>query len=292
VLDHEDGDAELRADIADPELHVPRFLRGQPGSWLVQKDDPGLHGERPTDFHHLAGAVREPGDPLFAGSVQIEEVDDPSENVVSILVAEFERIGLDREVMRERLEDALRADRLDYENPALESLAVLFPEHIMLRQAWSEILRLLATGGDSGGPGVRAQSYFAVAYAATESSEVLAQIKRDLNRLTNAEHTYFENLFTRHATQRLRRDPIAASIVRQAVLDHELSDSLSAQLASLLVESVGQDEDLLNEVERRVLALSEAKLAPVVRDHVTSATVPVRTIFTRIADASLDARSN
>jgi len=222
----------------------------------------------------------------------LEEVDDPSENLVSILVAEFERIGLDREVMRERLEDALRADRLDYENPALESLAVLFPEHIMLRQAWSEILRLLATGGDSGGPGVRAQSYFAVAYAATESSEVLAQIKRDLNRLTNAEHTYFENLFTRHATQRLRRDPIAASIVRQAVLDHELSDSLSAQLASLLVESVGQDEDLLNEVERRVLALSEAKLAPVVRDHVTSATVPVRTIFTRIADASLDARSN
>ena len=222
----------------------------------------------------------------------LEEVDDPRDNLVSILVAEFERIGLDREVMRERLEDALRADRLDYENPALESLAVLFPEHTMLRQAWSEILRLLATGRDNGGPGVRAQSYFAIAYAATDSSEILAQIEGDLNRLANAEHPYFDNLFARHVTQRLRRDPVAANIVRQAVLDHELSDLLSAQLAALLAESVGLDEDLLNEVERRVLAQSEAKLAPVVRDHVTSTTVSVRTIFTRIADASLDLRSN
>ena len=104
----------------------------------------------------------------------------------------------------------------------------------------------------------------------------------DLNRLANIGHTYFGNLFTRHVTQRLRRDPIAANIVREFVMDPELSDSRAAQLASLLAESVGLDDALLNEVERRVLAQREASLAPVVRDHATSATVSVRTIFTRV----------
>lgn len=222
----------------------------------------------------------------------LEEVDDPSENLVSILAAEFQRIGLDREAVRERLENTLQGNRLDYENPALESLAVLFPEHTMMRQAWSEILELLATGPGGGGPGVRAQSYFAVAYAATDSLEILAQIDSDLNRLANIGHTYFGNLFTRHVTQRLRRDPIAANIVREFVMDPERSDSRAAQLASLFAESVGLDDALLNEVERRVLAQREASLAPVVRDHATSATVSVRTVFTRVADASLDARSN
>ena len=203
----------------------------------------------------------------------LEEVDDPSENLVSILVAEFERIGLDRKELWDRLENALRGDQLDFENPALESLAVLFPEHTVVRQAWSEILELLAAGPDGGGPGVRAQTYFAVAYAATASSEVSSQIDSDFKRLAKTGHTYFDDLFTRHVTQRLRRDSVAANTVRESVLDRQVSDSRAAQLVSLLAESVGLDEDLLDEVERRVLAQSGTRLAPMVRDHATSATL-------------------
>lgn len=221
----------------------------------------------------------------------LEEVDDPSENLVSILVAEFERIGLDREEIRERLEDTLRGEQLDFENPAVESLAVLFPEHPIVREAWSEILELLSTGLDAGGRGVRVQSYFAVAYAATTSSGILAQIDSDLNRLANIGHTYFDNLFTRHVTRRLRRDPIAANTVRESVMNPEVSDARAAQLVSLLAESVVLDEDLLDEVERRILAQRDATFTPLVRDHATSGSLSVRTIFTRVADASLDLRS-
>ena len=221
----------------------------------------------------------------------IEEVVDPSENLVSILVAEFERIGLDREDLRDRLENALRGDRLDFENPALESLAVLFHEHTTVRQAWREILELLATGPDGGGQGVRAHAYFAVAYAAAESWEVLSQIDSDVKRLAMTGHTYFDHLFTRHVTQRLRRDSVAANTVRECVMDPETSDSRAAQLVSLLVESVGLDEDLLLEVERRICAQDDVILAPVVRDHATSATLSVRTIFIRVADTSLDVQS-
>ena len=73
----------------------------------------------------------------------IYEVDNPNENLVSILVAEFDRLGVNREELQDRLEHALRGDRWNLENPALESLAVLFPEHTMVRQAWSEILAYL-----------------------------------------------------------------------------------------------------------------------------------------------------
>ncbi len=222
---------------------------------------------------------------------RLEEVDNPSENLVRTFVAEFERIGLDREELLDRFENALRGDTLDIRNPALKSLAVLSPEHTLVRQAWSEILESVATGPDGGGPGVSAQTYFAVAYAATESSEVLSQIDSDLKRLATAGHTYFADLFTQHITQRLRRDSVAANMVRECVLDPETSDSRAAQLVSLLAESVALDEDLLHDVERRICAQNDVRLAPVVRDHATSATLSVRTIFIRVADASLDVRS-
>ena len=74
-------------------------------------------------------------------------------------------------------------------------------------------------------------------------------------------------------------------------MDPAVSDSRAAQLVSLLAESVGLDKDLLDEVERRLLAQCDVRLAPMVRDHATSATLSARTIFTRVADTSLDVRS-
>ena len=271
--------------VADQNVQLQQELE------VAVADDPSLlrrNGVLVWFVTRGSGSAEAVADALIS---HLEEVDYPRGNLVSILVAECERIGLDREELRGRLENALQGDALDFENPALESLAVLFPEHAMVREAWSEILERLTSRPDGGGQGVRAQTYFAVAYAATEGSEVLSQIDSDFNRLAMAGHTYFDDLFTRHATQRLRRDSVAANMVRESVMDHETSDSRAAQLVSLLAESVGLDEDLLDEVERRILAQSDVRLAPVVRDHATSATLSVRTIFTRVADASLDTRS-
>ena len=217
------------------------------------------------------------------------------DNLVSILVAESERIGLDLAELRGRLENALRGDPVysddPADDPALEALAVLFPEHIVVRKAWHEISTHLGAQEDSSSRGVRAQPYFAVAYAATDQSEVLKQIESDLYELAEIGHTYFDNMFTRHVTHRLRRDPAAASMVREAILSPVTSDARAAQLVSLLAEAVGLDEDLLVEVERRIAGQSDVTLAPAVRDHPASATLSVRTILTRVADASLDVRS-
>ena len=51
------------------------------------------------------------------------------ENLVGILVAESERIGLEQEELRVRLENALGGVPADEGDPALEALAVLFPDH-------------------------------------------------------------------------------------------------------------------------------------------------------------------
>ena len=205
--------------VADQNVQLQQELE------VAVSDDPALlkrNGVLVWFVTRGSGSAEAVADVLVS---RLEEVDDPSENLVSILVAEFERIGLDREELRDRFENALRGDHLDFENPVLKSLAVLFPEHTLVRQAWSEILELLAAGPDGGGPRVRAQTYFAVAYAATESSEVLNQIDSDLKRLAMTGHTYFDDLFTRHVTQRLRRDSVAVNTVRESVMDPQISDS-------------------------------------------------------------------
>ena len=215
----------------------------------------------------------------------------PAGTLINILVAESERIGLDQEELRGRLENALRGNPVDYDDPALEALAVLFPEHTVVRDAWHEISTHLGIREDGSRGEVRAQPYFAVAYAATDGSEVLKQIDSDLDQLAEISHTYFDKMFTRHVTHRLRRDPDAASMVLEAVMNPATSDARAAQLVSLLAEAVGLDEDLLSEVERRIVAQKDITLAPAIRDHAASATLSVRTTLTRVADANLDVRS-
>ena len=271
--------------VADQSIHLQQELE------VAVSDDPTLLKRNGVLIWFVTrgnGSAEAVADALVS---HLEEVDHPRENLVSILVAEFERIGLDREELRIRLENSLRGDHLNFEAPALESLAVLFPDHIVVRQAWSEIQQLLVSGPNRGGPSIPMQTYFAIAYAATESSGVLNQIDKDMNRLTGTGHTFFDNVFSRHVAQRLRRDSVAVNAVRESVMNTHISDSRAAQLVSLLAESVSLDDGILGEVERRVLAQGDVKLAPVVRDYATSATLSVRTIFTRVSDTRLDVRS-
>ena len=160
-----------------------------------------------------------------------------------------------------------------------------------MRNAWKDLSALIAGRQSVAGHPVHGPTYLAVSYAAADDSEVLNQIERDLDRLEEIGGAYFDNMFTRHVSHRLRRDAVAAGMVRDAIMSPTTPDARAAQLVSLLAEAVGLDEDLLFEVERRIAAQSEVRLAPVVRDHAAPATLSIRTIFTRIADASLDVRS-
>ena len=221
--------------------------------------------------------------------LQSRDVD--SDGLVGVLMTESERIGLQREDVRTRLENALGEGPWYLGDPALEALAVLFPDHPLVRDAWHEISSLVASRPAGSEGNIHAQTYFAVAYSATVSNEVLMQIERDLDRLEEIGHTYFDNMFTRHVSYRLRRDPDAADMVRDAIINPATSDSRAAQLVSLLTESVGLDGNLVQEVERRIVGQNDVRLAPVVRDHATSTKLSVRTIFMRVADAGWQARS-
>ena len=210
---------------------------------------------------------------------------------VSILLAESARNDLQREELLSRLEDALPGGPENLGHPALEAIAMLFPEHPLVRDAWQEISALITDSSGSTERRVRAQTYFAVAYAAADDSEILKQIESHLVRFEESGTTYYDNLFAHHVSHRLRHDDVATGMVRDAVLDPTTPNSRVAQLVALLADAVGLDEIILREIEGRISAQNEVRLAPVVRDHTISASLSVRTMFTRVADATLDVRS-
>ena len=222
----------------------------------------------------------------------LQSSDDGRDSLVTVLVAESDRIGVPPEELRRRLVDAGRTFPGGLGDLSLEALAVLFPDHPAVGDAWQEFSALIAAarrGGDD--VPIPVQTYFAVAYAATESSGILKQIERNLDRLEEIGETRYDPTLTRHVCHRLRRDPVAANMVRDAVLNPATPDSRASQLVSLLTEGIGLDETLLREVERRIAAQDDVRMAPVIRDHAASATVSARTIFTRVADAAWDVRS-
>ena len=210
---------------------------------------------------------------------------------VSILLAESSRNDLQREELLSRLEYALPGGHENLGSPALEAIALLFPEHPLVRDAWQEISALFTDSSGSTERRIRAQTYFAVAYAVADSSEFLGQIERHLTQLEESSTTYYDNLFAHHVSHRLRHDDVATGMVRDAVLDPTTPDSRVAQLVALLADAVGLDEIILREIEGRIAAQNEVRLAPVVRDHAISASLSVRTMLTRVADAALDVRS-
>ena len=77
VLDHQHGDAELVADVVDPEGHVVGLLDVQARGRLVEQQQLRLGAQRPRQLDHLAHAVRQAGDQRLAVVLQVEQVDHP-----------------------------------------------------------------------------------------------------------------------------------------------------------------------------------------------------------------------
>ena len=212
---------------------------------------------------------------------------DNRESLAVKLLADPEGIGIDRGLLREGLEAAV-SGRPDMGDPALEALALLYPGHPVVIDAWRELSDLIAQRPSRADDPIDARTYFALAYAAVEADAILGQIERDLDRLVKIDRTFVDHAFARHVTHRLRRDAVAAKVIRNAVTNPETSDSRSAELLSILAGAIGIDESLFREAERRIVAQTGVILAPVIWDYGFGAYLSVRSVLSRIADAPRD----
>jgi hypothetical protein len=208
-------------------------------------------------------------------------------NVATFLLADPERIHLDRGDLRPRLEAAAR-EFMPWGSPALETLAVLFPDHSLVRDAWRDFYRIISADEEraehveSGGP--HPHTYLAVAYAAVDSEEILWLIQRDLRWMEDRGETFFDDAFVRHVARRLRRDPVAVKLVGDAVADPTTTDTDAAVLVSLLAAAVTPDESLTANVHQRIDNQRDVTVAPIVRDRVIGTSVSAKTLLTRVAD--------
>ena len=209
------------------------------------------------------------------------------DSLFSFLVAEPERYGLQPRELRGSLQKALPEFSVTSGNPILEALAMLCPNHPAVHQAWSEVSTAIESNQIHERLSLHPSTYFALAYAVTESSRILDQIKHNLDRLNRTSNVYIGYVFMRHVTHRLRCDSEAADVVREAILSPNTPDWLAAFLVSLFAAAVGLDDSLLSEIERRITVQDNVRLAPVLKDHANSASLPARTVLSRVADMAV-----
>ena len=212
----------------------------------------------------------------------------PHDEPVYELLAQPERIGLQPEQLKDALEKAAQGS---YEGPALESLAVLFPDHPMVQNAWRDLSELREASGNPSSHRVNILTYFPLAYSVSASDAIVTQIQQHHDRLCKIGNPYVDRVFARHVSHRLRRDPSAADKVREAILNPDTPDAQTAVLVSLLRNAVGLDGELLSEIERRISLQTGLRLATVVRDPHAGSSLPVRAILVGVAEGARDERS-
>ena len=213
-------------------------------------------------------------------------------NLASVLLAEPERIGLRREELQDRLENALSESSVHWRDPVLEALAVMCPENPVVVDAWQRFSEIIASRRSLEDYLLPGHTYFAVAFAAADTNQILELINHCLEWLDASNRRYDDDACTRHITHRIRRDDVAASMVQAAVMNPATPDSQAALLVSLLARATGLDATVLSEAERRLAAQNNAILAPIVRDRTVGATLSVRSIFTRVSDPAWELPPN
>ena len=203
--------------------------------------------------------------------------------LVSFLVASAARFNLDSEKLRLPLE-AAHGTTSGFQNfRVLETLAVLFPDHPLVIDSWGKV-KSEVDNHRGEGTDVTFSTYFALAFAATRSTEFLDLMENQHDNLARIGNRFLDKLFVQHVSLRLQRDVDAVEAIHGEVLKRETSDQRTALYASILAESVGLDHRLRIEIERRIETLGEKTLAPTVYDHSVSSFVSVRIALTRAAD--------
>ena len=209
----------------------------------------------------------------------------PHDDLVYELLAQPERIGLQPGQLKDALEQAVQGSRWEH---ALELLAVLFPDHPIVNNAWRDLSDLREADSNPSTHRVNPQTYFSLTYAVSASDGIIDQIQQHHNRLYKIGSPYVDRVFARHVSHRLRRDPSGASKVREAILSPNTPDAQASVLVSLLRNAVGLDDELLSEIERRISLQTGRRLATVVRDPHAGSSLPVRTILVGVAEGARD----
>jgi hypothetical protein len=204
-----------------------------------------------------------------------------SRNVASFLIRDPDRLRINRDQLRLRLESAAREGSGHHGSPALEALAAVFPEHAVVRGEWQSIKRRLDSGRRIS---VHPQTYLALAYAAVGSEELPDQVLRDVRWLETQGLSYYDSAITNCVVRRLRSDNQGAGLVHEAAVADETSDVDAAVLMSFLVAAFSPDPHLIQAAERRIEGSRSLPLAMIVRDRPQRATLPVRLVLTRIVD--------
>lgn len=168
----------------------------------------------------------------------------------------------------------------------VELLAARAPDHPKVIAAWDECRRLVDPthpefGNEEAARDIHPLTYLAIGYAAIESERIVWLLDRDHGWLSASGSTHFDSAFASHVIRRLRRDPIAAEQVRQALLSRGTSVELAAMMAPLYASSVPTD----SEVESSLLGLADGELAQpmatLTRDHSIEAVSSARMAFIR-----------
>ena len=204
------------------------------------------------------------------------------------LLSEPERMGLTSEQLQSTLERVIRENQSGL---GIELLALLFPDHPTVHDAWQAYSRTQAASNNDSPYRFSTGSQFALFYAVSSSDDIVAQIRQHHHRLCKIGIPYLDRVFAQCVSYRLRRDTTAASRVRETIMDRDQPDSLVAVLAPLLRNAVGLDDGLLTEVTFRISQQDGRRLATVVRDHQAGTSLPVRSILVGVAEGSRNERA-
>ena len=203
------------------------------------------------------------------------------------LLVQPERMGLAPGQLQDALEEAAKGS---IEGLALESLAMLCPDHPVVKRAWEFYSELREENGTRPTRRVNTAAYFALAYSVSSSDAVVALIGQHHDRLCKIGNPYIDRDLARNVSNRLRRDTTVTAAVRKAIMNPGNSHAQAAVLVSLLSNAVGLDDKLLAEIERRISLQADRKLATVVRSPHAGSSLPVRTIFVDAAEGTRDER--
>ena len=217
----------------------------------------------------------------------LHDNDNFSDESVGHLLVQPERMGLRTEQLQDALEEAARGR---IEGLALESLAVLCPDHPVVQKAWKFYSESREASVGRSTHRVNPRAYFALEYSLSSSDAVVALIRQHHDRLCKIGNPYIDRVLARRVSNRLRRDTTVAAMVKEAIINPDTSDSQVAVLVSLLSKAVGLDDELVAEIERRIALQADRGLATVVRDLHAGSSLPVRTIFVDAAQGARDER--
>jgi hypothetical protein len=204
---------------------------------------------------------------------------------IDMLIAEPEYIGIARDELKPILEINATGEesRNDYGNRSLEALAILFPKHNLVEEAWSAISKSKENGCRIN---YHPQTYFSIIYSCIENDNLLHQLRHDIDRLNNSGNIMFGEAISKHVSFRLKRDNEVAQLISEAIIDPATSDGEAAVLSSLLSASIPLPSDVVENLKHRLDAQMKVDFASIVCDVAIFTSMPVKNLLIRVIEAA------